>query len=664
MKKILTLAVLALCSVSSGFAQGWPANYGGVMLQGFSWDSYNASQWNVLGSEAGDMKGYIDLVWVPQSGRCLETTQVMGYTPYYYFDQNSSFGTETELRSMISTFKSNGIGTIADVVINHHNTTGWFGFPAETYNGVTYQLNSTDVCSDDDGGSALTEATKEGVSLSSNKDDGKSGDCDWSGMRDLDHKSSNVQTVIKAYENFLVNDLGYTGFRYDMVKGYAASHVGDYNNALGIQYSVGEYWDGNSLIESWINGTKVNDVIQSAAFDFQFRYNVRDAINQNDWRKLNSTNNLMHDANYRRYAVTFVENHDTQYRSATETLDPIKRDTLAANAYMLAMPGTPCIFQPHWLAYENELKGMIAARKCAGINNQSDYEFNSSNTYLTCMVTGKGTNCNLVAVVGYNTDNLTPGSAYTKVLSGYHYRYYLANKAETAWASVQSGSFEDAFNVTLTAVSQTSSAQLVYTTDGSTPTAKSTKVESGSSIAINASCTLTVGLLINGVVSGIQTYSYDIKKFEPYNATVYVNVDDVKWSKVNFHIWGDITTTTGSWPGKTITDTKVVNGRTYYYYTVTINKKNGSFGIVVNTNSGSPQTVDKTGITSDIYLNVLSTQTSGKYMFEDATSTVTGVSAVYADEATASDAEYNLSGVRVGSGYHGIIIKNGRKFLK
>lgn len=81
----------------------------------------------------------------------------------------------------------------------------------------------------------------------------------------------------------------------------------------------------------------------------------------------------MHDANYRRYAVTFVENHDTQYRSADEQLDPLKRDTLAANAYMLAMPGTPCIFQPHWRDYKPELKEMIAARKYAGITNMSNY---------------------------------------------------------------------------------------------------------------------------------------------------------------------------------------------------------------------------------------------------------------------------------------------------
>ena len=84
MKKIYFTLIALLASINM-FAQGWPANYSGVMLQGFSWDSYDYSQWTVLEKQADDMKGFIDLVWLPQSGKCIETTQVMGYKPYYYF---------------------------------------------------------------------------------------------------------------------------------------------------------------------------------------------------------------------------------------------------------------------------------------------------------------------------------------------------------------------------------------------------------------------------------------------------------------------------------------------------------------------------------------------------------------------------------------------------
>ena len=39
MKKIYFTLIALLASINM-LAQGWPANYSGVMLQGFSWDSY------------------------------------------------------------------------------------------------------------------------------------------------------------------------------------------------------------------------------------------------------------------------------------------------------------------------------------------------------------------------------------------------------------------------------------------------------------------------------------------------------------------------------------------------------------------------------------------------------------------------------------------------
>lgn len=88
---------------------------------------------------------------------------------------------------------------VADVVVNHHDTDGWFTFPAEVYKGVTYQFKSTDIVANDDKGKTAKEATKQGISLSKNNDEGE----DWDGCRDLDHKSQNVQTIIKAYLKYL-----------------------------------------------------------------------------------------------------------------------------------------------------------------------------------------------------------------------------------------------------------------------------------------------------------------------------------------------------------------------------------------------------------------------------------------------------------------------------
>lgn len=598
-------------------SQGWASDYSGVMLQGFSWDSYNESQWKVLEKQADELKGYIDLVWLPQSGKCLETTQVMGYMPYYYFNQNSSFGSEAELRSLITKFKAAGIGAIADVVINHRNTEGWYNFPAETYKGVTYQMQSTDICKNDDGGTTATQAATDGVSLSQNNDEGT----DFGGCRDIDHKSENVQKVIKAYLKYLKDDLGYTGFRYDMVKGFDGSHVADYNDATGVEYSVGEYWDGNDKIESWINRTNK----KSAAFDFQFRYNVRDAVNgaangkvatSSDWSKLNSNDNLMHDANYRRYAVTFVENHDTQKRSESEQNDPLRKDTIAANAYMLAMPGTPCIFQPHWNAYKSEIKEMIAARKYAGITNMSNYaNKQSKKTLYVNKVTG--TKHKLLVAVGNDADKYAGETGYTKILSGYHYAYFLSNDAETSWTSMPSGSYEEGFKTTLTAVSQTEGAKLVYTLDGSTPTAKSTTVESGKEISINGTCTLKVGLLVNGEVRNIATHQYTIEKFKAYKFMVYVNADAVNWSPLYCYTWKKAASV--EWPGEKMTETKTIGDKTWYYKEVSIDNATELVNVIFNNGKDKPQTVDIKGLTSTAYFEIETSKDGKKHKVKDVT---------------------------------------------
>lgn len=600
MTKHLLPLLLFLGIYNNVYAQGWPANYGGVMLQGFYWNSYDDTKWTNLKSQVNDFADNFSLVWLPQSGKCLGNSQTMGYKPYYYFNQNSSFGTEAELRDLIKTFKGKGIGMVADVVVNHHDTDGWFTFPAEVYKGVTYQFKSTDIVANDDKGKTAKEATKQGISLSKNNDEGE----DWDGCRDLDHKSQNVQTIIKAYLKYLKDDLGYTGFRYDMVKGFSGSHVADYNKSVGIEYSVGEYWDSNAKIQSWINATLKN----SAAFDFQFRYNVRDAINSNNWAALKSTNNLMNDKNWRQYAVTFVENHDMEYRSSSEQQDPIRRDTLAANAYLLAMPGTPCVFFTHWLEYKDEIGAMISARKAAGITNMSDYEVKvATSAYYAVNV-----NKTLYAAVGRLDKMENPGADWQKVLSGYHYAYFLNKNLETAFVDKASGIRDNSFKVKLIAVSKDASAKLVYTTDGTAPTAKSKQVASGDEITISSDCVLKVGLIVGGSVKGIITRNYTIQHVEEgsdafeipapgYTYNAYFVAPATWKNEVKCWAWTKTANYTGgTWPG--VKCYKIgKNGKQYIYqwcYYGTLTTPPAS---IIFNNNGSAQTDDFTFVNGAYY---------------------------------------------------------------
>ena len=671
--KRCAMILVALFSTIVTFAQGWPANYDGVMLQGFYWDSFRASKWQNLEAQADDLAPYFSLVWIPQSGNC--GGKSMGYDDLYWFSNyESSFGSEAELRSMIKTFNAKGIGTIADVVINHRNTlTSWTDFPVETYKGVTYQMYSTDICANDDQGKTLSWANRQNpkVELSKKGDSGEG----WDGMRDLDHYSDNVQKVVKAYLDLLLNDMGYAGFRYDMVKGYASKFTGIYNTAAKPRFSVGEYLDGNiSYVKTWINGTKVNGQITSAAFDFPIRYAVRDAIN-NKWSG-KTKDGLVSDAAYRQYAVSFVENHDTEYRSESAQQDPIRKDTLAANAFILASCGTPCVFYKHWIDCATDIKMMINARHLAGITNTSTTTFNAYTGTQYNALTTAGSRATLLAVMGAKANSMSAPAGYTEIINGYHYRYLLSNSANVAWVDLPSGQYDDVQKARLTAVSDKSGAQLVYTTDGTDPTASSRKVASGTVIDIPVgTTTLKVGLLVGSTVSAIVSRTYQVtlpEPFTPYDITVYVNTDQVGWSGVNFWAWeensGDNLTVSGKWPGDAVTATKTVKDKKWYYKTYRIKSRDYMISLVFSKGTGGkPQTADVIDLQKDSYLEITTDKNGeGHYLVKNVTADYsTGINRPTVETQQQSPYWYDLEGRRSlqRPTRPGVYIHQGRKVI-
>lgn len=648
MQRLYT-TIIALITTISLSAQGWPANYGGVMLQGFSWDSFVDTQWTNLESQAEELSTYFDIIWVPQSGNCNSTYNQMGYTPVYYFNQNSSFGTEAQLRQMIKTFKDKNVGIIADVVINHRNNLGiggsWVDYPEETYNGVKYQMTSKDICGNDDQGKTKSWADQNGYTLGN--DENRSTCEDWGGCRDLDHSSENVQKIIKVYLKFLLNDLGYTGFRYDMTKGFPRSTLADYNYDAKPQFAVGEYWDGNkTTLKNVINQQKKNDEVQCATFDFAFRYSARDACNSFNWSKL-SNGGLATEKGYSRYAVTFVENHDMQDRGNVTgyTKDPINNNVEAANAWLMAMPGTPCVFLLHWKKYKNEIKQMILARKGVGITNESEWrEIKSTTSSYQLETTGK--NGKLRVILGNET--LTDNN-YVKALSGLNYAYYLSKSCEMPWVSLAEDTYAEAQTATLKAISESDNAQLVYTLDGSEPTVNSTKVADNTSISITESCILKVGLLVGNSVKNIITRKYVIKPFVAHKATIYLK--NPNWSDVYFYSWandGKNTQLLGGWPGTKITTTKEINGETWYYKEFDVNTKDYTFNIIFNQGNGKKQTIDIGPLSEDTYYEI-GEENNGKFTVNNLTGTITGISDTRMVKPEFSGNVYTIDGRIVGT---------------
>ncbi len=388
------LLLLVLIGTLSGMAIGWPAGHKGVMLQGFYWDSYADTKWTNLESQSDELSEYFNLIWVPNSAYA-GGGNTMGYMPIYWFTRhNSSFGTEAQLQSMISTFRQKGVGVIADVVVNHRNgASNWTNFPAEEWNGRTWQLGPEHICSTDEVAGQAGQARPTGA-----PDTGE----DFNGARDLDHTNAVVQDNVKNYCKCLLEKYGYVGFRLDMVKGYAGRFTKIYNQYSRPTYCVGEYWDGQyDAVAAWIEATGR----ESAAFDFPGKYAINEAFASNDMTKLvwyaNGTTpqpaGLIH-YGYPQLAVTFIDNHDT-YRDGSKFTGNVP----AAYAFLMASPGTPCVLLAHWKTYKTALKNMIAARNLAGVTNTSTVTVlkTSRDCYMAVI---QGTDAKMAVRIGSTSD--------------------------------------------------------------------------------------------------------------------------------------------------------------------------------------------------------------------------------------------------------------------
>jgi len=132
---------------------------------------------------------------------------------------------------------------------------------------------------------------------------------------------------------------GFTGWRFDYVKGLETWVIKDMRAATGNPFTVGELWDSNTtILDNWANATG------SSAFDFALYYTFKDICNNTGGggylpNVFNSTKSFVAKNPWK--AVTFVGNHDT---------DEIITDKMLAYAFILTYKGYPSIY---WKDYFN-----------------------------------------------------------------------------------------------------------------------------------------------------------------------------------------------------------------------------------------------------------------------------------------------------------------------
>ncbi|MBQ8939037.1 MAG: hypothetical protein IJ047_02275 [Paludibacteraceae bacterium] len=434
--------------VNPGYGGSVPAKCPDVMLQAFYWNSTSGSagegggngfgrtKWIDFlngnnGSSAEEIGQWFDMIWFPP----MSAGSGLGYHPSDYSSLSSDRGTKEKLTQMIEIIHKNGGRVIADIVINHGDAkSGWCGY-ASGYNFGTYGKFVPDgsyICSTDEVNNSASGAPAECVGFATgNADDGYGDEANYAASRDWDHTNANVRNMFKAYLKWMRNVVKVDGFRYDYCKGYHNSHINEYNKAAEAYFSVMEYWDGNvNTLQDRLNDAGWN----TATFDFATKYTAfNDGIAADNYWKLKGAG--LPGAGKSRYAVTFIDSHDSHLRNNGNefcgdgnSMGLCKDKLLQANAYMLSMPGVPCVFWPHWVTYKETIKKMINARYKAGVHSESAVSDEAGDGFYKATITG--TNGEIRLLLGPNSGYNSTPSGYTLAVKGNGYGvYYKMNSA-------------------------------------------------------------------------------------------------------------------------------------------------------------------------------------------------------------------------------------------
>ena len=406
-----------------GYTTSAPEKCPDVLLQAFYWNSYQdqgygRTKWvdhlnGNNGSNAEELGQWFDLIWLPPMSKATGGT---GYIPSNLSSLDSDWGTKKKLEQMIETFRKNGARVVADIVINHGAAwSGWCDFAQLNFGSYgSFKPDASWICSTDemntDSGAGACKGKATG-----NPDDGYDGpdDKDYRSARDWDHTQAKVQDMFKAYLKWLRNDIHIDGFRYDYCKGFHNSHVNDYNKAAQAYFSVMEYWDGNlNTLQSRLNDAGWNTL----TFDFAMKYTAfNNGIASDNYAALKGAG--LPGAGKARYAVTFLDSHDTFQRDGGNefcgdgnSMTVCKDKILQCYAYLLSMPGVPCVFWPHWVSFKDPIKAMINARYKTGVHSESAVSDEAGSNYYKATVTG--TNGQIRVLIG-------PGSGYNQTPDGF-----------------------------------------------------------------------------------------------------------------------------------------------------------------------------------------------------------------------------------------------------
>ncbi|MGT2929113.1 alpha-amylase [Streptococcus dentasini] len=361
-----------------------------TLMQYFEWYlPADGKHWQRLTEEAQHLKEIgISMVWLPPAFKGTGFNDV-GYGVYDLYDLGefdqkgtvvTKYGSKDDYLKAIETLENLGIKTMADIVLNHKaggdkrerfdviqvnpdnrmeevsdtfEIEAWTGFDfpgrGNTYSdfkwhwyhftGVDYDARSAQR------GIYRIQGVNKGWADSHQVDD-ENGNYDYLMFDDIDFEHPEVVAELKSWVRWFLETSQVSGFRLDAVKHIKADFMTDFiadiqRNVKPDLYVFAEYWKNDAQANlDYITETKGTfDLV-----DVVLHMNLFEASQQRENYDLSHIleGSLMQNAPT--FAVTFVDNHDSQRGQALESCVEEWFKPAAYALILLRQEGLPCVF--------------------------------------------------------------------------------------------------------------------------------------------------------------------------------------------------------------------------------------------------------------------------------------------------------------------------------
>lgn len=360
-----------------------------ILLQNFEWYSKSEDNlWNEVATNAHQYKkDGITESWLPPAYKAKNGVEDTGYAVYDLYDLGefnqkntirTKYGTKDEYQKAIEALHQNNIKVYADIVLNHKmgadateavaativnprnreilkddiQIEAWTVFNFENRNNMysDFKWNHNHFTAVDF--DCRTQKSDiylfKGKTWSDNIDE-EFGNFDYLMGADVDVSHPDVQNHLKEWGQWYTRTFNLDGYRIDAVKHIDFDFYNQWLSAMnttGKKFAVGEYWSPDlRALHNYLQETEYC----MSLFDVPLHFNFHIASYLEDNFDMRHIFNGTLVSTQPDYAVTFVDNHDTQMG---QSLESYVKQWFRYHAYALILlrpQGVPCVFYPDYM---------------------------------------------------------------------------------------------------------------------------------------------------------------------------------------------------------------------------------------------------------------------------------------------------------------------------